>query len=51
MVIKCPKCNKDTEFFINDAIDELGEVFQCEHCKYPFRYVNEPRYILKDEVL
>ena len=41
MKINCPKCGKETEFFISDAIDELGEVFKCNHCNYSFRYVNK----------
>ena len=41
MKIICPKCHKETEFRLNEAIDELGEVFKCKHCKWPFRYVIE----------
>jgi len=41
MIINCPKCHKETEFLIGDAIDELGEVFKCQHCGWPFRYVKE----------
>ena len=48
MVIKCPKCGKETEFLISNAIDELGEVFTCKHCGWPFRYVKEPRYPYKE---
>lgn len=32
MKIICPKCGKETEFFINDAVDENGEVFACKYC-------------------
>jgi len=41
MIVKCPKCKQDTEIDIADAIDENGEVFRCEHCKYPFRYATK----------
>ncbi len=41
MKINCPKCGKETEFFIADAIDELGETFTCKHCGYLFRYTNK----------
>ena len=44
MIINCPKCHKETEFLISNAIDELGEVFRCKHCGWPFRYVKESRY-------
>ena len=40
MKVKCPKCQCETEIDIAKAIDENGEVFACEHCKYPFRYAN-----------
>ena len=41
MKINCPKCGKETEFKLHDAVDELGEVFKCQHCGYLFRYVRE----------
>ena len=41
MIVKCPKCNQDTEINVARAIDENGEVFMCEHCKYPFRYATK----------
>ena len=37
-IIKCPKCYKEIEINISNAIDELGEVFKCPNCKYNFRY-------------
>ena len=40
MKVKCPKCKCETEINIAKAIDENGEVFMCEHCRYPFRYTN-----------
>ena len=40
MIVRCPKCNCDTEINIANAIDENGEVFKCEHCGYPFRYAD-----------
>jgi len=40
MIIKCPKCGKETSFMLNEAIDEDGEVFKCKHCNYPFRYTD-----------
>ena len=40
MVIKCPKCGKETKFTLSDAKDEDGEVFQCQHCGWLFRYTN-----------
>lgn len=41
MKLKCPKCGKETEYFINDAIDEEGEVFMCKYCHYQFRYTEK----------
>lgn len=41
MTIKCPKCGKETELNIGKTIDELGEVYQCQHCQWPFRYVEK----------
>ena len=38
MKIKCPKCGKETEIIISDAVDENGEVFRCKHCRYYLRY-------------
>ena len=38
MRIKCPKCGKETEFTISDAVDDNGEVFRCKDCGYYFRY-------------
>lgn len=43
MKIKCPKCGKETSFKLNEAIDEEGEVFICNHCKWPFRYTKKIR--------
>ena len=37
--IECPKCKKLTTLNIANTIDEEGEVFKCEHCGWPFRYV------------
>ena len=37
--IECPKCKKLTTLNIAHTIDEEGEVFKCEHCGWPFRYV------------
>ena len=41
ITINCPKCKKETSFVLNDAIDELGEVFRCKNCGWSFRYVKE----------
>jgi len=41
MKIKCPKCGKETSFTLDEAIDEEGEVFKCNHCHYPFRYTEK----------
>ena len=41
MTINCPKCKKKTSFQLNEAVDELGEVFKCEHCGWLFRFVKE----------
>ena len=41
MKLKCPKCGEETEFFINDAIDEEGEVYRCPYCHWPFRYAEK----------
>ena len=38
MKITCPKCGKETECTISDAVDENGEVFRCKHCGYHFIY-------------
>ena len=37
--INCPKCGKKTTINIEKSISEDAEVFVCEHCGYPFRYV------------
>lgn len=37
-IIKCPKCHQDVELDIKNTIDENGEVFMCNHCKFKFRY-------------
>jgi len=39
MKINCPKCHKETEFFTHTSISEDGEVYKCQHCGWPFRYV------------
>ena len=39
--IKCVNCGNETEINIANAIDSEGEVFKCDHCGYPFRYVEE----------
>ena len=36
--INCPKCKKETDINIMDAVDEEGEVFKCKHCGYHFRF-------------
>ena len=36
--INCPKCKKETDINISDAVDEEGEVFICKHCGYHFRF-------------
>lgn len=37
--IICPKCGKETSFVkLVDAIDESGEFYRCQHCKWPFHY-------------
>jgi len=41
ITINCPKCNKETEFSLNDAIDSEGEVFRCKHCGWLFRYTEK----------
>jgi predicted RNA-binding Zn-ribbon protein involved in translation (DUF1610 family) len=41
ITINCPKCKEPTSFELGDAIDELGEVYRCEHCGWPFRYVEK----------
>lgn len=38
MKINCPKCHEETEFLLKDAVDELGEVFRCNHCGFYFSY-------------
>ena len=41
MKINCPKCHKETEFFLNEALDEHGEVYKCKNCGYLFRYTKK----------
>ena len=39
--IVCPKCAELTTFCIpNDAIDEDGEFYRCQHCGWVFHYRN-----------
>lgn len=39
--VKCPKCGKEVKLDVAKTIDEEGEVFKCEHCNWPFRYVQK----------
>lgn len=41
MKINCPKCHEETEFFLNEALDENGEVYKCKNCGYLFRYTKK----------
>jgi len=41
MVIECPKCHEKTELMLTEAVDELGEVFKCNHCGYLIMYVEK----------
>lgn len=41
MKINCPKCYKETEFFLNEAVDENGEIYVCKNCGYKFRFVEK----------
>lgn len=43
MITKCPKCGKDTIVDLSHSISEDGEVFVCEHCKWPFRYITNEK--------
>ena len=37
--VVCPKCGQRTSFnLIQDAIDEDGEFYCCQHCGWPFHY-------------
>ena len=37
--VVCPKCGQRTSFnLIQDAIDEEGEFYRCQHCGWPFHY-------------
>ena len=37
--VDCPKCGQKTAFNIpDDAIDEEGEFYCCQHCGWPFHY-------------
>ena len=39
MTIRCPKCRRETSFELaRDAIDEVGEIYRCQHCGWPFHY-------------
>jgi len=39
--IKCPKCGKEIELNIANAVSEDGEIFECPFCKYEFRYAEK----------
>jgi DNA-directed RNA polymerase subunit RPC12/RpoP len=39
--VKCPKCGKEVKLDVAKTIDEEGEVFKCDHCNWPFRYVQK----------
>ena len=37
--VVCPKCGQRTSFnLIQDAIDDEGEFYRCQHCGWPFHY-------------
>ena len=37
--VVCPKCGQRTSFnLIQDAIDDEGEFYCCQHCGWPFHY-------------
>lgn len=38
IIVKCPKCKKEVQIDLKNAVDEEGEVFRCPHCHYEFRY-------------
>lgn len=40
-IIKCPKCGKDVEINICNAVTEDAEVFRCPYCLYDFRFVEK----------
>ena len=39
--VKCPKCGKEVKIDIAKTIGEEGEVFMCDYCNWPFRYVQK----------
>lgn len=39
--IKCPKCNREVEINISNAIDENAESYMCPHCHFIFRFCNK----------
>ena len=38
--VNCPKCKKEVEINIANAVDENGEEHQCPHCGLVFRYTD-----------
>lgn len=38
MIIKYPKCQRETSFSLKDSISQDGEVFRCKYCGWPFSY-------------
>ena len=37
--VVCPKCGRQTSFnLIQDAIDQEGEFYRCQHCGWPLHY-------------
>lgn len=36
--VNCPRCDTEVEINISNAVDELGEVFECHNCNFHFRY-------------
>ena len=49
VIVKCPKCGEEVEINIAKACDEEGETFQCQKCKFIFRYApNRQKFFIKE---
>lgn len=40
-IIKCPKCQKEIQINVANALDEDAELYRCPHCEYVFRYTEK----------
>lgn len=40
-IVNCPKCGNEVIINIANAIDEHGEVYNCQSCGFYFRYTEK----------